>query len=151
MVQSGRCRHLRGKLPGFASGGLVSWSRVCRTRSAARARGVLSAEAQAVTQQLANAIKKAQAAQVAAQRAAVGGGTLGSGTSAGLLRQRGADLSVPAAEPVRRDKVAAAGATASIWGESGFNPYAFEGFGGASEAFGMAWRHNRPMPGLEPG
>lgn len=70
MVAAGAVDHLRGKLPGFAAGGLVGLVPGTAQAVGGESAAVLRAQADAIVQAQLNAIKKSQAAALAAQLAA---------------------------------------------------------------------------------
>lgn len=70
MVAAGAVDHLRGKLPGFAAGGLVGLVPGTAQAVGGESAAVLRAQAGAIVQSQLNAIKKSQAAALAAQLAA---------------------------------------------------------------------------------
>ena len=116
-------------IPGFAAGGLVGLVPATAQAAGSEASAVMQAQANAVVQAQLNAIKKAQDAALAAQRAAVGGGPLGVGTTAGEIANGTQIYNYLLRNLFGGNRIAAAGATASIWGESTWNPFA-QGTGG---------------------
>ena len=125
MVAAGAVDHLRGKLPGFAGGGLVGMVDSASSAISSEAGVIMAAQAKAIVAAETAAIKKAQAAQLAKEL----GGPLGVGTSAGEIANGRQIYNYLLNNLFGGTKIAAAGATASIWGESNWDPFA-QGTGG---------------------
>lgn len=129
MVSAGLVDHLRGSIPGFASGGYLlsdpvnsmarlpgattSWANRFLDVMAQKMEGGMSAAVKSLISQ----------AQAQAAAAAVGGGPLGGATGSELANGRQL-YNYLLRYLFGGNKIAAAGATASIWGESTWNPFA---------------------------
>jgi nucleoid DNA-binding protein len=129
LVAAGAADNLRGRIPGFAKGGVVQDNKAVQNGTFPEK--TYNQFAWQMTNSMADQMVKSINQAVMAAQAVGGpnGGPLGSGTSAGEMANGAQIFSYLLKNVFGGSAIAAAGATASIWGESTWNPFA-QGTGG---------------------